>query len=102
MRLDWDFADDLFIERDATGGAAHDRQQHVIKPFSATESAAMQIECYPRHQDEVQPVNRDRSAMRSRFLNAKVTLFEISRQVVDLAGGIKFLFSDKPGQGNCL
>src|SRR5207249_7567571 len=101
MRLDRDFADDLLIERDATGGAAHDRQQHVIKPFSPTKPTAMQVECYPRHQDEVQPRNRNRSAMRRRLLNAKMARLNVPYWVVDLAGGIEFFFGNKPGQSNC-
>jgi len=56
MRLDGHRAHDLFIEGYAARRSAHRRKQSVVKPFAPAQPAAMQIECYPRHEDKVQPV----------------------------------------------
>ena len=56
MRFFGHLGDDLFLERHAALVPANLGQQSIVKPFPPTEPATGKIECYARHENQVQLV----------------------------------------------
>src|SRR4051812_24391793 len=75
--LDRHLAHYLLIERDAAGLASHSCQKLVIKPFAPAQPAAGKIECYPRHQNQVQLIQGLDGAAGRGFPNSKRTRFQV-------------------------
>jgi len=56
MRRNRDLLHDLFIESDSTGSAVQHPQQPVVETLPTPKPVTLQVEGYPRHQYQVQPV----------------------------------------------
>ena len=102
MRFHRDRFDDLFIERDPAGRAAHGRQQLVIKPLTPAKPTALQVKGYTRHQNQVQPVRWHCDAMPARLANAELPVVQVFGQILNLAGDIALCGRVKTGQGDGL
>ena len=100
MRFDWNHIDDLFVETDPTGRAAHGRQHLVIKPLAPAKPTPLQIESYTRYQNQVQPVRWHRHAMPARFANPILAGAQVPRDILNLARDISFRARIKTGQGD--
>jgi hypothetical protein len=88
MRLNRNPLDDLLLECDSARCAAHERQQLVIKPLPPAKPASAQIEGYPRHEHEVQPVQGyDGAAVRG-FPDAEPSRLNVLRRILNAAGDI--------------
>ena len=100
MRFHRNRFDNLLVERDPAGRAAHGNQQLVIKPFAPAKPTPLQVESYTRHQNQVQSVRRYCDTMRARLANPELPMIEILRNVLDLASHVSLGGGIKAGQGD--
>ncbi len=56
MRFYRDRLDDLLVKCDPASNTACGRQHSIILALASSKAAALQIEGYPRHKDQVQQV----------------------------------------------